>query len=142
MPDGQTLSVHSILAPALAPASTPTEDPNRFPFQNMDVYRTARSLAVLVHSAGIRDAELRDQATRAAKSAFLNLCEGLPDDRPAMRRKYFACADGSLHEAVGAVDLAEAIGAVGAAESAEIHAQALRLRAMLRGLLRVTARDR
>ena len=59
-----------------------------------------------------------------------------------MRRKYFASADGSLHETVGAVDLAEAIGAVGAAESAEIHAQALRLRAMLRGLLRVSARDR
>ena len=29
-----------------------------------------------------------------------------------MRRKHFAIADGSLHEAVGAVDLAAAIGAV------------------------------
>ena len=62
----------------------------RFPFQRLDAYRCARSLAALVHRAAIRDAELRDQATRAAKSAFLNLCEGLPDDRPAMRRKYFA----------------------------------------------------
>jgi hypothetical protein len=63
-----------------------------------------------------------------------------------MRRRYFAAADGSLHETVGAVDLAAAIGAVGAPEAAEIHAEihaeALRLRAMLRGLLRVTARGR
>ena len=115
---------------------------DRFPFQKLDAYRCARSVASLVHRASIRDSELRDQATRAAKSAFLNLCEGLPDDRPAMRRRYFASADGSLHEAVGAVDLAEAIGAVGAREAAEIHAEAVRLRAMLRGLLRPTARGR
>jgi hypothetical protein len=59
-----------------------------------------------------------------------------------MRRKYFLAADGSLHEAVGAVDLAAAIGAVGNSESAEIHAEAVRLRAMLRGLLRATGRGR
>src|SRR5215208_2811914 len=81
-----------------------------FPFQRLDCYRAARELAALVHRAAISDPELRDQATRAAKSAFLNLCEGLPDDRPAMRRKYFAAADGSLHETVGAVDLSAAIG--------------------------------
>ena len=113
-----------------------------FLFQDLDVYRVAREIARLVHEAKIGDVELRDQATRAAKSAFLNLCEGLPDDRPAMRRKYFASADGSLHEAVGAVDLAEAIGAVGSEVAAEIHAEALRLRAMLRGLLRASGRAR
>ncbi len=113
-----------------------------FPFQKLDSYRCARRIAQLVHEASIRDAELRDQATRASKSAFLNLCEGLPDDRPAMRRKYFASADGSLHETVGAVYLAAAVGALGGADAAEIHAEALRLRAMLRGLLRATERGR
>ena len=113
---------------------------SRFPFQRLDAYRSARALAALVHRAAIRDAELRDQATRAAKSAFLNLCEGLPDDRPAMRRKYFASADGSLHETVGAVDLAEAIGAVDPRAAAGIHAEAVRLRAILRGLLRASGR--
>ncbi|HEY6003467.1 MAG TPA: four helix bundle protein [Anaeromyxobacter sp.] len=115
---------------------------NQFPFQKLDAYRSARALASLVHRASIRDAELRDQATRAAKSTFLNLCEGLPDDRPAMRRKYFASADGSLHEAVGAVDLADAIGSIAPRDAAEIHAEALRLRAMIRGLLRASGRDR
>ncbi len=117
-------------------------DDNRFPFQNLDAYRLARSLAARVHSAAIRDAELRDQATRAAKSAFLNLSEGLPSDRPAVRLKLFDLADGSLHEAVAAVDLAEAIGAVACAHAAEIHAEGRRLRAVLRGLMRASGRGR
>ena len=111
----------------------------RFPFQNLDVYRAARELAARVHRAAIRDPELRDQATRAAKSAFLNLCEGLPDDRAAMRRKYFVQADGSLHETVDAVDLAAAIGALEDARAEEILALAARIRGMLRGLLRGAA---
>ena len=89
--------------------------PDRFPFQNLDVYQAARQLAALVHRLDIRDAELRDQATRAAKSAFLNLCEGLPDDRSAMRRKYFAQADGSLHETSAAVEIAALCGDTAAA---------------------------
>lgn len=113
-----------------------------FPFQQLDVYRFTRQLAALVHRAAIRDAELRDQATRAAKSAFLNLCEGLPDDRVATRRKYFAQADGSLHETAGAVDLAAAIGAVPEDRAAEILAVAARVRAMLRGLQRATGTGR
>ncbi len=117
-----------------------TDNDLRFPFQSLDVYRAARELAALVHRAAIRDSELRDQATRAAKSAFLNLCEGLPDDRAAMRRKYFEQADGSLHETVGAVDLAGAIGAVGEDRAREIIALAARVRAMIRGLLRATGR--
>ena len=117
-------------------------DVNRFPFQFLDAYRLARGLAARVHAASIRDAELRDQATRAAKSAFLNLSEGLPSDRPAVRLKFFDQADGSLHEVVAAVDLASAIGVVGASLSAEIHAEALRLRAVLRGLMRASGRGR
>jgi hypothetical protein len=57
-----------------------------FSFQRLDVYVAAKELARRVHLAHIRDDELRDQATRAAKSAFLCLAEGLPNDGPAMRR--------------------------------------------------------
>jgi four helix bundle protein len=124
------------------PVSTPSPTPyaTPFPFQSLDVYRCARELAVRVHHARLSDPELRDQATRAAKSAFLNLSEGLPDDRAAMRRKYFLASDGSLHEVVAAVDLASGIGAVGEGEAVEILALASRLRAMLRGLLRGASR--
>ena len=111
-----------------------------FKFQTLDCYRVARELAAVVHRAGIRDAELRDQATRASKSAFLCLCEGLPNERASMRQKYFVEADNSLHETVGACDLALAIGALDAGTAAEVQALGLRLRRMLRGLMRGRAR--
>jgi hypothetical protein len=55
--------------------------------QKLDAYVVAKEIAKRVHEAKIRDTELRDQATRAAKSCFLTLCEGLPNDGVAMRRK-------------------------------------------------------
>ncbi len=81
-----------------------------FPFQNLDAYRVARELARRVHESKIRDRELRDQATRAAKSCFLCLCEGLPNEGAAMRHKYFVESRNSLAETVGAMDLAATIG--------------------------------
>ena len=106
------------------------------PFQRLDVYLAAKELARRVHLARIRDAELRDQATRAAKSAFLCLAEGLPNDGPAMRRKYFTEANNSLHETLAAVDLAAAIGALGEAEAAAAQALGMRVKRMLRALMR------
>ncbi len=58
-------------------------------FQKLDGYQVAKEIAKLVHLAKIRDTELRDQATRASKSCFLQLCEGLPNEGVAMRRRYF-----------------------------------------------------
>jgi four helix bundle protein len=107
-----------------------------FPFQQLDVYIAARELAGLVHRARIGDAELRDQAARASKSAFLCLCEGLPNESPAMRRKYFVMANNSLHETVGALDLALAIGALAPEPAARAQELALRVKRMLRGLTR------
>ncbi|MGH7326720.1 MAG: hypothetical protein ACREJX_00080 [Polyangiaceae bacterium] len=52
--------------------------PFEMPFQKMRVYQLAKQLAVLVQHAGIRDDELRFQATRAAKSCFLNIAEVAP----------------------------------------------------------------
>jgi four helix bundle protein len=108
----------------------------RAPIHNLDCYIVAKEIARRIHAANIPDAELRDQATRAAKSTFLNLCEGLPQESAAMRRKYFHCALGSLHEAAGAVDLAEAIGAIGTNEARTVAALAERLRRMLSALIR------
>ena len=49
----------------------------------------------------IRDEDLRDQAQRATRSVFLQLCEGLPNDRIAMRRNDFTRARNGLFELVG-----------------------------------------
>jgi four helix bundle protein len=61
----------------------------------------------------------------------LQLCEGLPSESPAMRRKYFVCANGSLHETVGAVDLAVTLDMMSEEHASAIQALATRLRAML-----------
>ena len=109
---------------------------NLLPFQKLDVYKAAKELARCVHEAGIRDAELRDQATRAAKSAFLGLCEGLPTDAAGIRKRHFDIANNSLHEAIGAIDLASAIGALDEDIGRELLTLAVRLKRMLRGLTR------
>ncbi len=106
------------------------------PFQKLDCYVVAKQIASLVHLAKIRDTELRDQATRSSKSCSLQPCEGLPNDGVAMRRKYFVEANNSLHEAVGAVDLAATLGIMSAERATEIQALAVRLKAMLWGLQR------
>ena len=107
-----------------------------FPFQTLDAYRVAREIARRVHGAKIRDRELRDQATRAATSCFLCLCEGLPNDGAAMRHKYFVEARNSLAETVGALDLAAVIGVV-RQDADAVQQLGSRLRRMLTALLRL-----
>jgi len=112
------------------------KDENLFQFQRLDVYRVAREIAQRVHTARIRDRELRDQATRASKSCFLCLCEGLPNEGIAMRNKYFVESRNSLAETVGAMDLAAAIGVVRQEDADAVQVLGLRLRRMLTALLR------
>jgi four helix bundle protein len=111
-------------------------DQLEFPFQRMDAYREAKALAQAVHHAKVRHAELRDQAERAAISVFLQLSEGLPDDRPAMRKRYFTTARNSLCEVVAAIDLAESLAVIAPDAATAIATHAVRVRAMLIALLR------
>jgi len=104
---------------------------DRLPMQSLDSYQVAKEIAKLVHLAKIWDTELRDQATRASKSCFLQLCEGLPNEGVAMRRKYFVESNNSLHETVGAVDLAATLGMMSTEQADAIQALAVRLKAML-----------
>ena len=106
------------------------------PFQRLDVYRVAKELVRLVCAGPIRDTELRDQATRASKSTFLGICEGLPSDSAGVRRRHFEIANNSLHEVIGAIDVAEAIGAIDAEVAREVLALAVRVKRMLRRLPR------
>jgi four helix bundle protein len=113
--------------------SIPTEDDDAslLPFQRLDVYKVARAFAATVKKAGIQDAELQDQAVRAAISAFLTLAEGLPNKGAGLRRKYFTESNNSLHETLAAVDLASAIGALDPALAFHIQELGVRFRKML-----------
>jgi four helix bundle protein len=119
----------------LMPGEIEGPDQEWLPFQRLDVYQVAKEFVRLVHEAKITDAELRDQATRAAKRTFLGLCEGLPIEGQALRRKYFNEANASLHECLGAVDLAATIGAARAQDARAIQRLGVRLKHMLRALL-------
>ena len=107
-----------------------------FRFQSLDIYRLARDLAVMVQDARIKDSELRDQATRAAKSCFLNLSEGLPSDLAGVRRRHFAFVNGSLGELCAAIDLSLALGSIDAKTARAIDAGCQRFAMMLRKLRR------
>ena len=106
------------------------------PFQRLDAYKLARELAVLIHAAKITHTELRDQAQRAAVGAFLQLSEGLPNESPGMRRRYFTIARNSLCEVVAAVDLASALGAIGPRDAQTAAGLAKRLREILYRLMK------
>ena len=108
---------------------------DKLPFQRLDAYVVAKEIARRVHKMKIADSELRDQATRAAKSTFLRLSEGLPNEGAAMRRKYFTEANNSLHELLGAMDLAAAIDVARADEARVVQRLGVRLKRMLRALV-------
>ena len=101
------------------------------PFQRLDVYVAAKEFVRLVHDARIRDRELCDQASRAAKSMFLQLAEGLPQRGIPMRRKYFSESSGSLCEVVAAVDLARTIDSIDDDHADAIQSLGYRIKGML-----------
>ena len=107
-----------------------------FPFQQMDVYRTAKEMAVLVHRARIKHRQLKDQAERAAVGVLLQLSEGLPSFRPKVRARYFDIARDSAAEVAAAIDLASDLGMIDAALASAILDRAGKVRAMLIGLSR------
>src|SRR5689334_14294556 len=117
------------------PQSSSKSQLEALPFQRLDVYVAARELAALIHRACISDPELRDQATRAAKSCFLALAEGLPHESAGQRARYFSTSKASLCEAVAALDLAASVDAVAPERARAAAALAERVSRMLSALL-------
>ena len=106
------------------------------PFQKLRIYQISRELAVLVQQARLRDLELSDQATRAAKSCFLNVAEGLPSRQAGIRRRHFAIANGSVCEVVAAIDLSLALGIVSDELAEPILSRAAEIARMLSAMSR------
>jgi four helix bundle protein len=96
----------------------------------------ARDLVVAVRAAGIRDAHLRDQALRAAKSCALNCAEGAARVSRADKARAFAIARGEAVEAAAAVEIASLCGDAPAAGAREVARLADRAVALLTPLAR------
>ena len=106
------------------------------PHERLIAYQVARELLVIVRDAKISDGKLRDQALRAAKSACLNIAEASGRQGAADKARVYAIARGEACEAAAALDIGSAGGECNA-ESARLGgALALRLYALLSGLIR------
>jgi len=101
------------------------------PHHRLIAYGVAKELLVAVVKAQIRDAELRDQATGAAKSTALNVAEGASCSSPKDKARAFAIGRGEAGEAAATVEIAALLGAAPQAAVAEVNAIAHRLCGML-----------
>jgi len=108
----------------------------RLPHHKLLAYGVAIQLLVSVRAARIRDCHLRDQATRAAKSACLNAAEGAGRVTRADKARAFAIARAEAGEAAAAVEIAIAAGEAegGALDAVLEHAD--RFVAMMTALIR------
>jgi four helix bundle protein len=106
------------------------------PHHKLIAFGVAKELLLAVIAANIKDAELKDQATRAAKSCALNTAEGAGRVSPRDKARVFAIARGEAAEAAAAVEIAAALGATSVAAERSVNAIATRLCAMLTALCR------
>ncbi len=125
------------LHPALetAPILTPAPGP-LLPHHKLIAYAVARDLLLAVRAAEIRDAKLRDEALRSAKSACLNCAEGAGRVTRADKARAFTVAPGEAVEAAAAVEIAALCGEARPEAVREVARLADRLVALLTGLVR------
>ena len=90
---------------------TPSIPSPVLPHHKLHAYGVARELLSAVLRCSIRDAKLRDEALRSAKSACLNCAEGAGRLTRADKARAFAIARAAAVEAAAAVEIALACGA-------------------------------
>ena len=103
--------------------------------EKLIAWQVACELLLIVRNAGIRSANLRDQAMRAAQSACLNIAEANGRFSLADRRRVFAIARGEATEAAAAVNIAFLSGECSEQSAHEAGRCAARVAALLSGLI-------
>jgi four helix bundle protein len=106
------------------------------PHHKLVAYDVAKELLATVLMAEISDARLRDQATRSAKSACLNIAEGAGRSSGADQARIFTIARAEACETAAAVEIGALAGECSPDASDRTHALADRLVALLTGLIR------
>ena len=112
-----------------------TEMP-KLPHHKLIAYGVARDLLLAVRGAQVRDAKLRDEALRSAKSACLNCAEGAGRVSVADKARAFTIARGEACEAAAAVEVAALCGDASADDAQTVVHLANELVAMLTALIR------
>jgi four helix bundle protein len=123
-------------AAAVAPAASAASALPVLPHHRLIAYSVARELLVAVLGCRIRDAKLRDEALRSAKSTCLNCAEGAGRVTRADKARSFGIARAEAVEAAAAVEIAALCGDAAAEPAREVARIADRLVALLTGLVR------
>jgi four helix bundle protein len=113
-----------------------SSSPPVLPHHKLIAYSVGKELLLAVLRCSIRDAKLRDEAVRSAKSACLNTAEGAGRVTRADEARAFAIARAEAVEAAAAVEIAALCGDTTAARADEVARVASRLVALLTGLVR------
>jgi four helix bundle protein len=106
------------------------------PHHKLHAYGVAKELLLAVLQCHIRDAKLRDEALRSAKSACLSCAEGAGRVTRADKARSFALARAEAVEAAAAVEIAVMCGDAPAGPAAEVARVTDLLVAMLTRLCR------
>ena len=106
------------------------------PHHKLIAYQRAVALLLAVRAAGVKDAKLRDEATRAAKGACLNIAEGAARTSTADKARVFGIARGEAAEAAAAVEIAALCGDTSAEHAERCVALASEVYALLSSLIR------
>ena len=109
------------------------------PHHRLVAFGVARDFLLAVRACGIRDAKLRDEALRSAKSACLNTAEGAGRVTRPDKARAFAIARAEAVEAAAAVEIAALCGDAPEEAAREVLRLADRLVALLTPLARVRA---
>jgi four helix bundle protein len=106
------------------------------PHHKLVAFEVASELLLAVRACHIRDANLRDQASRSSRSAALNTAEGAGRVSRADKARVFGIARAEAVEAAAAVEIALLCGDCAEAPAVEVARVANRLVALLTGLCR------
>ena len=106
------------------------------PHHKLVAWQVAVELLQAVVRCEVADANLRQQAVRAAKSCCLNVAEAAGRGSAADRARVFLIARGECTEAAAAVEIALLAGDAAAGPAAEVARLADRAYALLTGLVR------
>ncbi len=137
MNDNHLTSSASALQPQLRSVTgVPAAPSPVLPHHKLIAWSVAKSLLAAVRACRIRDAKLRDEAVRSAKSACLNIAEGAGRVTRGDKARSFAIARAETVEAAAAVEIAALCGDAPEGAAAEVARVADRLVALLTGLVR------
>jgi four helix bundle protein len=106
------------------------------PHHKLIAYQVAAELLRLVARIRITDAELRQQARKAAKSAVLNTAEGAARQTLADKSRAYAIALAEGCECCAAIEVAGMLGACSPQHVQEVLVLGVRLKNLLSRLIR------